>query len=344
VRSLGGFDFPAYNSVAVLYLVLGAYLFVRWPFITEVGSAIATGRYFEYALSLAVQRYRNPELAITPFFNVGTVFFFLFAFLLGGFFATRRHWHKGLLALCFAGMVFIESSSLARTGVVISLVVFVVELLIRRNRFLHTAGQVKIWTYFGTAAIGAFLLLFIVGFLRVANKSYALEIVLLQQVPSYTISAYEALLVWLQSFSHSDYSFGYYTFASFFKILGVYVPQGLWEGVSTSFGETNLFLIYRGMLEDFGIIGATCLMFVLGFAIVQGSLGRPSFIRYLFLRFALLMVMFPLYSVFIFSTVSAAFVLSFVLVVLDRLYHLRQGVGAAFESQGSSPAQVTLTS
>lgn len=310
---------PAYRSARILYLIFTAYFLLRLPFIVNITMALLHGHYLEYALSLAVQRYTRPDIPITPFYNVGTVLFLTFAFLLGAFAPYAERHQVRTMALLFLFMIFVESSALARAGVVIAMVACAVEALIRSNSYFWKQSILKIMIYFAMGAIVALALIVVVGYARVAGDANALREVFFEKLPSYTLAAYGAFLAWLQSVRYFDYAVGYNTFTFAFKLMGFSVPQGMYGNVVTAVGPTNLFLIYRGLLADFGVVGASALMFYFGLTVMRSSLSTPSLLTYLVLRCALLLIFFPILSMFSFTTVAAAFLCSHLLLALDRL-------------------------
>jgi hypothetical protein len=60
----------------------------------------------------------------------------------------------------------------------------------------------------------------------------------------------------------SHFSYGYQTFTRFFEIAGVHFPQH--EVVDVGFTTSNIFTALRGLIEDFGWLGALSFLFGLG--------------------------------------------------------------------------------
>lgn len=309
-------DFQRFRSRRMLYLVFVVYAVLRWPFITQVVSALANGTYLTFALELAKQRYANGEGDITPFYNVGTVFFFAYAFLLGAFVPKVQRRAFPIALLVFS--LVIESSSLAKAGVVIALVGFATEALIRSNLRFIQIGQLRIWKYMLAAGVLGVAVIAVIGYARLRGTPDALHVVLFEKVPGYTIASHGALLEWLKT-ADPTYALGFNSFTFAFKLLGANVPQGMYELIDTSVGETNVFLIYRGLIDDFGLVGAALLLFAFGFSIMYHSIKTPGPLGYLFLRVALLLVLFPPLSVFNFTTVAAGFFVSYLLVMWEQV-------------------------
>lgn len=72
----------------------------------------------------------------------------------------------------------------------------------------------------------------------------------------------------LMNYRQEEFTAGFYTFMSFFQMLGDerYVPMGVYDEFYT-YGDHikgNLFTVFRGFITDFGLIGSMLFAFVLG--------------------------------------------------------------------------------
>ena len=82
-----------------------------------------------------------------------------------------------------------------------------------------------------------------------------------------SISAFSAF--WDQYSLHSDYRFGIYSFASLSELLGISkLPAGFYSEyvlISNTGGEvSNVFTLFRSLIDDFGVVGALIYMYALG--------------------------------------------------------------------------------
>lgn len=108
--------------------------------------------------------------------------------------------------------------------------------------------------------------------------SYALgQIYAFADFFSHTIS-YPASII----FKSEPYSYGAYTFASIFDMLGVgkEFPPGMYDesGLQPNVFETNIFTFFRGLIYDFGIVGSLIFLFVFGIfahAVTHRFLTKP---------------------------------------------------------------------
>ena len=70
------------------------------------------------------------------------------------------------------------------------------------------------------------------------------------------------------AFKNDFYSYGAYTFASIFDMLGIgkEFPPGMYDesGLQKNIFETNIFTFYRGLIYDFGIVGSLVFLFIFG--------------------------------------------------------------------------------
>lgn len=109
-------------------------------------------------------------------------------------------------------------------------------------------------------------------------------------------------------FKNDFYSYGAYTFASIFDMLGIgkEFPPGMYDesGLQKNVFETNIFTFFRGLIYDFGIIGSLIFLFIFGLfshAVMYRVLSRPSawFMLSAYIVILVFILMGYLFSVFV---------------------------------------------
>jgi len=310
------------TSVKIIFLVAIVYLIARFSYIVEIIEHIFLGDYFEWALNNAVLRYKG-EIRGGVLTKISTIAFISYSALLGGYISNQPK-YKTLLLTILIAMIFIESSSLARATVIMALLAFMVEYIIRNNLFFMTAS----WKRLGNFLLIIFLFLLIISMFSAYNRLSPgddISQLLINKFSEYSLGMYDALLIWLDSTDISDYGDGgfFYSFASFYKIFGVDVPAGFYTAVETKFGLTNIFLNVKGLLLDFGIFGLAIFFILSGFLLTYWSVKRMQWLGYMFLRSVLFMLLYVPYSPFIFSTVFIGFQLAGVIFGLFSINKIR---------------------
>jgi oligosaccharide repeat unit polymerase len=310
LQDYSSFYIPRIN---VLIVILIAYLAFRGGEIIEVLSHLHRGDYAEWTLSNAIKRYEGEyDLGITQ--KIGTVFFFTYAFLLGAYRFRKKYLY---LALAFIFMILIESSGLARAGVLLAATALVVELMIRFNTKL---SNMKFTSYIKYAVLAVSTLLLIFGFsayFRIAGKEDIIN-TLFDKLLIYTIAMYQALYIWMGSNDYNATTYGFSTFTAIFKLLGESALQGFYTPVNTEYGWTNVFTNIRGLLSDFGFFLTVVIYGSIGFTIKLCAYTRMGPLSYFLVRFMLYFILFILVSPFSFSTVLVSFVFSWLLIIIFR--------------------------
>lgn len=293
-----------------LVFVAFVYVCVRYPLIVDVVSHVISGDYAVWAQSNAVERYSG-YAHVSLMDKIGTVFFVAYGFLLGA--APRKLMLWGLYL--YVPMIFIESSGLARAGVLLSLSAFLVEYIIRNNLKFAQITVIGYVPRLALVLIGLMVVFTFSAVMRIYDEDDVAGI-LSSKVASYTIAIYEALFIWMAGERDFWGGYGVNTFASIYKFFGYKASQGFYEPVLTSYGYTNVFTNIRGLISDFGLFGAALFYILIGYSVVSFSRARLGSLGYLFMRFIMYIFMFPLLSPFIFTSVLAGFVLSYLLIVV----------------------------
>lgn len=272
--------------------------------------SLFNGSYLENGLEEAKDRYSIGEGA-SSIDKVGTVFFFLYSFCLGTL--NKYTKFKVLFSLFYLIMVIYFLSSLARAGVVISIVAIVVTLLINNRFYLNNISFLKIFTYFFISFLILIAIFLIPAYGRIQYDDKIIEL-LFFKLGEYSIAMYEALLIWISSFNFGDITYGKNTFTFIYKIFGYVIPQGFYtEVVDTRFGVTVIFTIFRGLIQDFSIF-SILIFYFLGISVSYIS-SKRFFLKWnLFVPFiSLCFILFPFVSILSVSTFVISLLLFFLI-------------------------------
>ena len=183
-----------------------------------------------------------------------------------------RYGLRPFLALPFLSVLIMGTAQAARAGTFMVLISIVVGSYWRDR----STAKIGIGQRFIKRAIYFFLVIlviFIIG-LMYREQSSSLDIDHLQQLltfRSYSVGALSAFSVFLDQHNFaSDLTWGRYSFASFFELVGLhkFTSFGYYDEylpISTSTNDyTNVYTIFRSLIEDFGILGALFFMLSVG--------------------------------------------------------------------------------
>ncbi|MFG6562388.1 hypothetical protein [Sulfitobacter sp. 1A15299] len=237
-------------SVLVAFYILG-----KIDAISGILTALGNGNIQVFLRQNAVIRYEDFDSVstLTIAQRLAVVSFFAYSYLLP---FSKKH---GIIkAVVLVLMWLVEMSSLARTGVFLSIVALSTSAMWQFNFKLNNISLLRMLFYFNGAAI--VLSIFFIGgvILRMSSPELILSHpeILYLKVLQYTFAMYAAFEIWLVDSDTFTFTGGVYTFASLFKIFGLRFDQGLYDGVSTVFGFTNIYTVLRGLIADFSIFGA----------------------------------------------------------------------------------------
>ena len=96
--------------------------------------------------------------------------------------------------------------------------------------------------------------------------------------------------------------------------LGFSVQQGFYELVNSNFGYTNIYTNMRGLISDFGIYLNVLLFSFFGIFICLKTYFRANVVEYFFLRLIIMLIIFPFYSIFSFTTSFSSVLISYMIL------------------------------
>jgi len=304
--------------MSILIVLLG-YLLLRTPIIYEIIGALTTGDFASYALNRAISRYSGETMGMI--YNLGTVFFICYFGLIGthlglseqkcfnetpAFNRNKNRW-LAVISLCF--MVFVESSGLARAGVLLALVLFTANYLYAKRVDYQNTSSKKLMTLSVKTLVIISFVFYFSAYLRLLDNDNALE-VLIEKSYLYFVGGHEAFAMWLNQSTEEIFSgYGFNTFTAVFKLFGVEDQSGHYTKYVNS--GSNIFLLYRGLLQDFGFLFTSIFLALISFLANAGDGYKHQFPGLIYLtKAAICMLLFVFYSPFLFTTFLFGFLLS----------------------------------
>lgn len=306
IENYSGYFFVSNKIYTAAFLF---YVLFRFGYIVDVLGHFLDGSYLDWALQNAIDRYEGYNEK-DYLFKLGSIIFFMYSFLLP--WSEIKSKFKYII---FVFMILIESSDLARAGVLLALSSFFVELYIKHNDYFSKLNACQYIKYIFIVVLLLFLVFLFSAYGRLSENENMVEL-LIEKIAIYTLAMYQAFLLWFRSSIILGGDLGFNSFTFIYKIIGVDVDQGFYKLIDTDFGSTNVYSVLRGLLADFGVVITTFFYFTAGFLINFYSKVRMNLISYFFVRFFCLMIVFLLISPFSFFTYFCGFLLSFFILVL----------------------------
>lgn len=277
-----------------VYLIFLIYVTSNYGVILDTFNSIVSNNFVSFVYQNAVDRYESYEMVsnYSVFQRISVIGFLMSGSLVASVSDKRMQVHIMLFI-----MIIIESMQLARYGVLYVFVTYFIEYTIRNNRHLQLLKFRSLFKK-GLYVISCLIAVFLFSaYYRVAGRVDDVLYVLVIKFAQYTIAMHEALLIWMadNSDSYATY-FGSKSFAGVYKIFGFQTDQGFYKLTETSFGATNIYTTFRGLLSDFGVIGTASILLLSGYAISKYSKVNMTFITYNLVRFIMTMILFCLVS------------------------------------------------
>ncbi|CCQ10276.1 putative integral membrane protein [Pseudoalteromonas luteoviolacea B = ATCC 29581] len=294
---------------------------------------------FELANKNAVARYDGTQ-SLGLVYKFASLAGYLMSFLFGMIFATVFKSidlkNKRKLVTCFVFFIFLlffESLITAsRAGFLLQLFSFLTSLyfwiaaLNNGHSFSFSLKNIIVFFFFFTFIISFFV---IVQALRGGNEDFDL-IDIVSHVMVWFFGYIPAFAKWFSSEADvfKSINLGASSFAGLFDLLGVsYRKSGVYELVQIGNNRvTNVYTAFRGLVEDFGVVGSVLILIFIGVIISLSFVDNVyrSFIRYFGLMFIFIFSWSFVISPFIYNTILFSFVLysvlshKFLLIKLER--------------------------
>ncbi len=300
-------------SIEALFLT---YLMLRYESTGALLQSLAEGRIREAMLSAAVERYSGAA-EVSALGQISTTVFFAISGLIGievSNSLTKRR--IALLILLALVMVAIQASDLSRATLALALLLGGCFYLFNARRILSQKGIGWAFKMLGGAVAAAAAIFVFAQYGRVYQEDNAWQIVG-DRAYNLFLGGHFAFLSWLDSPKFGGHVFGSGMFAFVDKLLGVEFFQGNYEEISTPVGYTNIFLWYRGAIEDFGyaflIFPVLC-----GYSIFSLSSSAPNRFELFWAMFGVQLILYPFYSTLYFTVFALPFVAMVALLPTDK--------------------------
>ena len=281
--------------------------------------SIYNGEYFKAGIEKSIERY-NYETKPSLLSQFSTIFYFCFCYFLGVVLSAAANTiHKKIFYIfLWIVLAVFETSTLSRASLVLGITGFATTFLYNYRYEFPKISILKIHIYFVLTLVVLVVVFSISAFGRVSNSENAIDIVL-EKMSSYTIAMYEALLLWVNKFDFSSIKFGVNTFTFLPKLFGVKFESGFYLLTDTKFGETNIYTFIRGIIEDFSLF-SVFIFFLMGLQLnLLDTKLKPTKLFIFFNLWVVNFFMYPMISIFNFTTYFLGYLIFTFLVKLKNI-------------------------
>lgn len=266
--------------------------------------------------------------------NIVNQFFLIFCYaapLFGGFcYRWTGRWTRLVCILTLIPGMFIALTQSMKMGMITGFVLWLTGYLVCSFSYgLSLRIRLRHWLYVLLGFAGFFGVLFSSMVFRTGEISERTIIEISQKFVTYALGQFHCFDMWFAFHEPAAYSWGAKTFLGISNALGLEDRiQGVYQeyyqiGQNGYYGISNIFTIFRSLIEDFGESGAYLVLFVMGF-LTKASLKALVCRRHIFLNqvvvtaaYAYLLWSFAT-SFFAYTSYIATFVVAY------ALFHLLQ--------------------
>ena len=266
--------------------------------------------------------------------NVVNQFFLIFCYaapLFGGFcYRWVGRWTRLVCILTLIPGMFIALTQSMKMGMITGFVLWLTGYLVCSFSYgLPLRIRPRHWLYVLLGFVGFFGILFFSMVFRTGEISEKTIVEISQKFVTYALGHFHCFDMWFSFHEPAAYAWGTKTFLGISNVLGLEDRiQGVYQeyyqiGQNGYYGISNIFTIFRSLIEDFGEAGAYLVLFVMG-ALTKASLKALVCRRNIFLNqvvttgaYAYLLWSFAT-SFFAYTSYIATFVVAY------ALFHLLQ--------------------
>ena len=286
--------------------LLVAYLALRYESTFEMLRSLSEGRIQEAMLSAAVERYSGTA-EVSALIQISTAVFFAIFALVGVEVALKPKLGRvAFLAGTVLILMAIQGSDLSRAAITLALLLSTCFFLFNARERLSKHGFVWSFKMLGGGVAAVAVVFVFAQYGRVFQEDNAWQIVG-DRAYNLFLGGHFAFLSWLDSPQFGGHMFGSGMFGFVTKLFGNEFAQGNYEEIATPVGTTNIFLWYRGAIEDFGklflVYPVLC-----GYTSRALSARTPSRFEVLILLFGVQLILYPFYSTLYFTVFSLPFI------------------------------------
>lgn len=290
--------FPKYVLESLLIL---SFIF-QFERIYQGFISIFKGELIEFGLELAMSRYYENS-GLTLGMRIGGILFFCASLIMG--LSISRKTNKKTI---FAYIILLLSTlfDFGRTSFLINSSFLISGILVRYSHNISKLSLKRTLTTLILAALFALLFYALPQYGRVASKENALEIIT-NKFSAYSYDMYFAFSEYLKDYKNNT-SDGSQTIGLVSSIIGETKTQGMYERIYTPNGATNLFTIFRGIIDDFGFYTFPIIIMVFYLASIMSFIVKNK-IHFILCFSALPMLLYPFYSIYYFNNVLIGYFL-----------------------------------
>lgn len=292
-------------ATPVLFLL---YLAARYEISLRILSSLAEGRIQEVMLAAAVARYSG-ESDTSALSQIATAIFFMLAIFMGIDFSRKLSIARKLALWAMAIVtLFIQGSDLSRASLILALLLGFTFFTFNRREQLYAKGTA--WAARTlAAAIAVIAAVFVFAqYGRVYQEADAWGIVK-DRAENLFLGGHYAFLAWLDMPKFGGHVFGSGMFAFVNKMFGMEFVQGNFDQIELPMGFTNIFLWYRGAMEDFSY-AFVIFPILCGYSVYSLGSRSPSRLEVLLTMFGVQLILYPFYSPLYFTVFAVPFIVA----------------------------------
>jgi len=300
------------NNDKIYIIALLLYCLLNYDLLFEILFNSMNGDLSTWAVQKSIERYDEiADVSITQ--QISTVVFIFYCTLMG---YSKKNYVNTIILII---MIAVESSNLARASVVIGLASIFSGYLISENNELQTIKHKKIIIYFMFTILILILIFSFSAILRLTQyNDIDLTDIFTSKIQSYTVAIYDAFALWVYNAPIFPVSYGFESFTFVFKAFGYKAPPGFYDPINTNYGETNVFSLLRGFLNDFGVCLTIIIFLLFGVIINWCNYIKLTLIKFIILNSIIFILVTVVISPFQFTTVSAGFFCGLVYVYFNQ--------------------------
>lgn len=260
------------KRVLVIFLILALFKEVLSVYLNGYSLSDFTNldAFLKMNNEMAFNRYHGDSAYYNVFLQFLGCFTYMAPFC-GGWLMHYRQNKKDLL-LCFATFIPMAISVLmtnGKLGIIVSVALFAIGFIlsyITKNKKTLPINK-KFIMIIVVGAIGFVGVMFFVMMARTGKLDFEDFDVIIDKFGVYAFGHMEAFDVWFTNVflnTEHQYLLGESTFSSIFSLFfGTERIQGVYESIDGAI--SNVFTAYRGVIEDFGLLGGGLFVFLIGF-------------------------------------------------------------------------------
>ena len=258
----------------MLILVIGA-------MVNPLYSIILHGFSLEALLSMQDLLNMNRQISEDRYMNGGVTnavnqLFLVFCYvapLFGGFcYRLAGKWTRFVCILTLIPGIFIAMTQSMKMGMITGFILWLSGYLVCSFSYGITVQiKLKYILYTGLGIIIFFAILFSSMVFRTGEVSEKTIAEISQKFVTYALGHFHCFEMWFSTYEPTAYSYGTKTFLGISNVIGSENRiQGIYQeyyqiGQNGYYGISNIFTIFRTLIEDFGESGTYLVMFILGF-------------------------------------------------------------------------------